>query len=90
MVVKVKINREHQQECHKKLLKIRILKTSFAPKLICDYQSKNVEFIGICLKQDSVSFLHKEVVNLYISYELDAWLRDLSIYFTLGNCLLEL
>ena len=30
------------------------------------------------LKQDSVSFLHKNVVNLYIAYKLYAWSRDLT------------
>ena len=39
---------------------------SFAPKLIGDYQFQKVGFKGICLKQDSVSFLHRNVVNLYI------------------------
>ena len=39
---------------------------SFAPKLIGDYQFQKVEFKGICLKQDSVSFLHRNIVNLYI------------------------
>ena len=32
-------------------------------------------------------FIHKKVVNLYISYKLDTWLRDLHPDFTLGNCL---
>ena len=39
------------------------------------------------LKQDSVSFLHKNEENLYISYKLDRWTRDLNTGFTLGNCL---
>ena len=47
---------------------------SFAPKLIGGYQFKKVEFKRICLKQGNASFLHKNVVNLFI-------------YFTLGNCL---
>ena len=34
-----------------------------------------------------VSFIHGNVVNLYISYELDTWSRDLNTDFTLGNCL---
>ena len=47
-----------------------------------------MEFKGICLKQDSVSFLQKKkVVNLYISYELDTSSKDLNTDFTLGNCL---
>ena len=34
-----------------------------------------------------MSFLHKNEVNLYISYELDTWPRDLNTDFILGNCL---
>ena len=29
-----------------------------------------VEFSGSCLKQDSVTFNHKKVVNIYIVYEI--------------------
>ena len=32
-------------------------------------------------------FLYKEVVNLYISYKLDEWSKDLNTDFALGNCL---
>ena len=32
-------------------------------------------------------FLHKNEVNLYISYELDTWPRDLNTDFILDNCL---
>ena len=43
---------------------------TFSQKLIDNYQFKvRVGYKGICLKQDSVSFLHKKKVNLYISYE---------------------
>ena len=48
-----------------------------------------MKFKVICLKQDSVSFLHKKVANLYISCELDTWSEDLNTNFTLGNCLFE-
>ena len=51
------------------------------------YIFKRLEFKGICLKQDNVYFLHKKVVNLYISYQLDTWSKVLSKDFTLGNCL---
>ena len=34
-------------------------------------QFSRVKFKGIFLKQDSVFFLHKKVVNSYISYTLD-------------------
>ena len=46
-----------------------------------------MEFKGIYLKQDGLSFLHINVVNLYISYKLNTWLRELSIDFTQGNSL---
>ena len=42
-----------------------------AAKVTADHQFNRVKFKGIALKEDSVSFLHKEVVNLYISYQLD-------------------
>ena len=41
----------------------------------------------ICLKQDTLSFIHENIVNLYISYKLDIWSRDLNTAFTLANCL---
>ena len=34
-----------------------------------------------------MSFPHKNIVNLYITFELDAKSRDLNTDFTLGNCL---
>ena len=55
--------------------------------MIDDYPLKKLKFSGICLKKDSVSFLHKSVVNLYISYKLDTWSSDLNTDFALGNCL---
>ena len=57
-------------------------KTNFYPEL-----NGFVYFKGICLKQKSTSFPHKNIVHLYISYKLDTWSRDLNIDFTLGNCL---
>ena len=58
---------------------------SFVPKRIDDYILPEVKFNGNCLRQDSMPFLQKNVVNLYIMYELDTWARDLSIDFTLVN-----
>ena len=43
--------------------------TNFSP--VHKFIYKN--FKGIFLKQKNVSFLHKNVVNLYISYNLDEW-----------------
>ena len=57
---------------------------TFSSELIYMFnQFGRLEFIGGCLKQDSVSFLHKKVVISYVSYKLDTWSKD----FTLGNCL---
>ena len=44
---------------------------SFDPEIIYNYGKGKIKFKGLCLKQDSVSFIHVNVVNLYISYELD-------------------
>ena len=62
---------------------------TFSPELTDNLSRiSRVKFKGIFLKQDSVSFLHKKVVNSYISYTLDTWSKDLNTNFTLGNCLL--
>ena len=37
---------------------------SFDPKIIYDYGKRKIKFKGICLKQDSVSFIHRIVVNI--------------------------
>ena len=61
---------------------------NFAPKITAAYRINNkVEFKGICLKPGSVSLLHKKIVHLYISYELDTWSKDLNADCTLGNWL---
>ena len=47
---------------------------SFYPGVVCLYNGKyELKFKGVCLKQNSLYFLHKIVVILYITYELDAW-----------------
>ena len=61
---------------------------SFDLEIICSYGKGKIRFKGICLKQDSVSFIHGNVVHLYISYKLDTCSRDLNTDFRLGNCLL--
>ena len=45
-----------------------------------------VEFSGSCLKQDSVTFNHKKVVNIYIVYEISKSI-NISDYPILENCL---
>ena len=44
------------------------LDTNFSPEL-----NGYVYFKEICFKQNSVSFLHKNIVNLNILYKLDTW-----------------
>ena len=46
-----------------------------------------VRFKGSCLKQDKVIFTLRNVVNLFISKELDRWSEDLHADFTLRDCL---
>ena len=46
-----------------------------------------MKFNGNFLKQNNVSFLHKKVVILYSTYQLDALSRDINIDLTLANYL---
>ena len=48
------------------------------------------EFKGICLKQDKVTFTPRNVVNLFIVYELDTCSQDLNIDFIQKIVYLEL
>ena len=43
-----------------------------------------ITFYGHCLIKSNIS-IRKNVINLYISYTLTPWLRNLN-YFTLNNC----
>ena len=52
-----------------KIINLNEADTNFSQGYVSSYGI--VTFKGICLKQKSVSFLHKKVVNLYISYTLD-------------------
>ena len=45
-----------------------------------------VEFNGSCLKQDSVKFNHKKVINIYIVYKISKSI-NISGCTTLENCL---
>ena len=58
------------------------------PEIVYNYGKANIKLQRICLKQYSVSFIHSNVVNVYIFYELDTWSRDLNTYFTPDNRLL--
>ena len=55
---------------------------SFNPEIIYNYGRGRIKFKGICLKQDSVSFIDRNAVNLYIWYKVETWSRDLNTDFT--------
>ena len=62
--------------------------TTFSPKLIDKFKRfGRMKFKGICWKQDSVHFLHKNISNFCISYKSDTCSKDLNIDFTLDECL---
>ena len=50
----------------------------FAAKSIVKYSIPTIKFNGDCLKQNSVSFIDENVLNVYISYNLDARSKDLN------------
>ena len=59
----------------------------FAPPILVNYYPlPHVKFNGHCLITNNIS-IPKKVINLYVSYIIDAWSRDLNTDFTLGNCL---
>ena len=47
----------------------------------------NLQFEEISIRQDSISFIHRNVVNCCIAYELDTRSGALNTDFTLGSCL---
>ena len=48
---------------------------------------KRIELKWSCLKQYNVTFIPRNVVNLFIIYELDTWSRHLNADFILKDCL---
>ena len=69
--------------------KINSVKTSnhsITPNLDYYGTKTRVEFNGSCLKQDSVTFNHGKVVNIYIVYEISKSF-NISDYPTLEHCL---
>ena len=57
------------------------------PKLVWYNSGIKLKFKGSCLKQDKATFTPKNVVNLFVVFELDTWSQDLSTDFTLNNYL---
>ena len=59
--------------------------SNFTPTFVDHLLLSDVNFNRHCLI-NNVS-IPKKVINLYISYILSPWLRDLNTDFTLNNCL---
>ena len=59
---------------------------SITPNLYHYGTKTRIEFNESCFKQDSVTFNHKNVVNIYIVYDISKNF-NISDYLTLENCL---
>ena len=55
--------------------------------MIYNYGEISINFYGICLRQDRISYIYRNLINLHIVYRLDTWSRDLNTDFTVGSCL---
>ena len=69
-----------------KIDSINTLNHSITPNLDYYGTKTRVEFDGSCLKQNSITFNHGKVVNIYIVYEISKSI-NISDYPTLGNWL---
>ena len=71
-----------------KIDSINTLNHSITPNLDYYGTKTRVEFDGSCLKQNSITFNHGKVVNIYIVYEISTGI-NISDCPTLENCLFE-
>ena len=67
----IRIIHGYLEECQKRIKNPCTPVNRFAPKKNACHPLSKVKFNGNCIKLDSVSFLHNNVVNLYITYKLD-------------------
>ena len=58
---------------------------NFAPTFVDHRVLRDIYFNGHCLINNI--YINGKVINTYISYTLDPWLRNLNTDFTLNNCL---
>ena len=74
-------------ECQKKNIENTTRSDSnFTPTFNDHHLLPELTFNGNCLTKNNIS-INKKVINLYISYTLTPWLRNLKKDFTLSNCL---
>ena len=80
---------ESKRLSNEKFMCAYIANVNVCPKLVWMKNSRiRLKFKGSCQKQeDKAIFTHQNVVNLFIVYELDTWLRDLNTDFTLKDYL---
>ena len=71
-----------------KINSVKMPNYGITPNLNYHGTKTKAEFNGSCLKQDSVTFDHGKVVNIYIVYEISKNI-NISDYPTLENCYLE-
>ena len=60
--------------------------SNFAPTFVDHHLLSDRNFNGHCLINNNIS-IPETVINLYISYTISPWLRNLNTDFTLDNCL---
>ena len=74
-------------ECQKKIMKnVTKLDSHFAPAFVDHHLLPDINFNGQCFINNNIC-IPKKVINLYISYMLNPWLRNWNTDFKLKNCL---
>ena len=68
----------------KNIEKITKSDSHFSPTFVDHHVLPDINFNGHCLIKNNIS-IPKKVINLYISYMLNPWLRILNTDFTLNN-----
>ena len=61
--------------------------SNFAPIFVDRHVLPDISFNGHCLLNNI--YIPKKVINIYISYTLHPWLRNINTDFTSNNCLFE-
>ena len=49
------------------------------------FKKTRVKLDGSCLKQNRITFSHRNTVNIYIAYEINLWDREYDDYPALEN-----
>ena len=72
------VQRQSKGLLNEKVRPLVTLNNSLFPKLKWNNSKIILEFKGSSLKQDKITFTPKNVVNLFIVFELDRWSQDLN------------